>query len=128
MKASGTFEVKLTPAAQEPAEAEVLGRRSIDKKFFGEFEGTSVGVMLAVGTATKGSAGYVALERVTGTVGGKVGSFALQHFGIMNRGVGELVVRVVPDSGTDDLAGIAGTMTINIVEGKHLYEFEYTLP
>jgi hypothetical protein len=126
MKATGTFEVKLTPATQDPAEAEVLGRRSIDKKFSGDLEATSLGVMLAAGTATKGSAGYVAIERVTGSLHGKSGTFVLQHFGIMNRGVGELTVRVVPDSGTDDLIGLAGTMTINIVDGKHLYELEYT--
>jgi len=126
MKATGTFEVKLTPATQDPAEAEVLGRRSIDKKFSGDLEATSRGVMLAAGTATKGSAGYVAIERVTGSLHGKSGTFVLQHFGIMNRGVGELTVRVVPDSGTDDLIGLAGTMTINIVDGKHLYELEYT--
>jgi hypothetical protein len=122
MKASGTFEVKLTPVGDSE-----IAQRTIEKTFSGDLAATSIGVMLAVGTATKGSAGYVALEKVTGALAGKRGSFALQHFGIMNRGAPELIVRVVPDSGAGELAGIAGSMTINIVEGKHLYELEYTL-
>jgi len=122
MKATGTFEVKLTTTSESP-----FMNRSIDKTFRGDLEATSVGVMVAAGTATKGSAGYVALERVTGTLGGKNGTFVLQHFGIMNRGAPELIVRVVPDSGTDELVGLSGTMTIDIVEGRHLYSLDYAL-
>ncbi len=126
--ASGTFEVKLI---SQTAESKVgdpsVGRFSIDKLFSGDFEGTSKGQMLAVSTEVEGSAGYVAMERVTGTLDGHHGSFALQHSGTMTRGAPQLSVTVVPDSGTGELVGLAGKMTINIVDGKHLYEFEYTL-
>jgi hypothetical protein len=101
---------------------------SIDKKFSGDLDATSTGEMLAFMTAVKGSAGYVAMERVNGTLHGHTGSFALQHTGTMNRGVPEMSVTVVPDSGTGELVGIAGNMTIKIDAGKHSYEFEYTLP
>ncbi|HVG45081.1 MAG TPA: DUF3224 domain-containing protein [Longimicrobium sp.] len=127
--ASGTFEVKLAP--QAPAENvgdPTVGRMSIDKQFHGDLEGTSKGEMLAVRSDVEGSAGYVAMERVTGTLAGRTGTFALQHNGIMNRGAPTLNISVVPDSGTGQLAGLAGTMTINIVDGKHFYELEYTLP
>jgi hypothetical protein len=126
--ASGTFEVKLI---SQTAESKVgdpsVGRFSIDKLFSGDFEGTSKGQMLAVSTEVEGSAGYVAMERVTGTLGGHHGSFALQHSGTMTRGAPQLTVTVVPDSGTEGLVGLAGKMNITIVDGKHLYEFEYTL-
>jgi hypothetical protein len=124
MLASGTFEVKMTP--QESASG--VGRLSLDKQFQGGLEGTSKGEMLAVGTATEGSAGYVAMEQVTGTLDGRTGSFALQHSGTMTRGAPQLSVTVVPDSGTGQLIGLSGKMTINIVDGKHLYEFDYTIP
>ncbi len=104
-----------------------LGRMAIDKQLHGDFEGVSKGQMLTAGTATKGSAGYVAIERFTGTLGGRRGSFMLQHSGTMTRGAPELSVTVVPDSGTDQLVGLAGNMKIDIIDGKHLYDFEYTL-
>ena len=126
--ATGTFEVKLTPQAAEDGDAG-LGRMAIDKQFHGDLEGTSRGFMLSsAATVVKGSGGYVAMERVTGTLKGRAGSFVLQHSGTMTRGAPQLSVTVVPDSGTGQLAGLAGTMTIKIDAGKHSYEFEYTLP
>ncbi len=101
---------------------------SLDKVFSGDLQGTSEGEMLTAGSPAKGSAGYVAIERVSGTLDGRTGTFVLQHSGTMNRGALELSVRVVPDSGTDGLAGIAGTLDIQIVDGKHLYTFDYALP
>jgi len=100
---------------------------SIDKQFHGDLEGTSKGQMLAVSSEVKGSAGYVAMERITATLQGRRGSFALQHSGTMTRGTPQLTVTVVPDSGTDQLVGLSGKMKINIVDGKHFYEFDYTL-
>jgi hypothetical protein len=124
--AAGPFEVKLTPQPpdEHPAGAAV-GRMVIDKQFLGDLEGTSHGQMLAATTSVKNSAGYVALERVTGTLQGKSGTFVLQHSGTMNRGVPSLSITVVPDSGTGELAGLTGHMTIVIEGGKHSYEFEY---
>jgi hypothetical protein len=101
---------------------------ALDKQFHGDLEGTSKGQMLAVRSDVEGSAGYVAIERVTGTLKGRTGTFALQHSGIMNRGAPSLSITVIPDSGTGQLTGIAGTMTIDIAGGKHSYTFEYTLP
>ncbi len=112
----------------DTAEGSPLGRRSICKTFHGEPAATSVGEMLAAGTAVNGSAGYVMIERVTGTLGGKSGGFVLMHTGIMNRGTPSLTVTVVPDSGTGDLTGLSGKMTTEITGGKHLYLFEYDLP
>jgi hypothetical protein len=100
---------------------------SMDKQFSGDLEGTSKGQMLAAMTDTSGSAGYVAIGRVKGTLHGRSGTFALQHSGTMTRGAPQLIITVVPDSGTDQLAGLGGRMTINIVDGKHSYEFDYTL-
>jgi hypothetical protein len=100
---------------------------SIDKQFLGDLEATSKGEMLSAGTAVNGSAGYVAIERVSGRLAGKSGSFVLQHTGTMNRGTPQLSVIVVPDSGTDQLVGLSGTMTLKTADGKHLYEFEYTI-
>ena len=130
MRASGIFEVKVNvqKADNKEAESAKLGRMSLDKQFHGELEATSAGEMLSVGTEVKGSAGYVAIERVNGTLHGRAGTFALQHSGTMTRGEPQLSVTVVPDSGTGELVGIAGKMTINIVDRKHFYEFEYTLP
>src|ERR1022692_2429957 len=127
MHASGTFEVKITP---QPADsgAPAVGRMSIDKQFHGDLEATSKGQMLSTVTEVKGSAGYVAIERVTGTLQGRAGSFSLQHTGTMNRGVPELSVTVIPDSGTGQLVGLTGKMNIIITDGKHSYEFNYTLP
>jgi uncharacterized protein DUF3224 len=127
--ASGAFEVKLVPQTPDGVfENATTGRMTIDKQFHGDLEGTSKGQMLTAMTETKGSAGYVAIERVTGTLKELSGSFALQHTGTMNRGVPQLSVTVVPDSGTGQLVGLNGKMTINIVNGKHSYDFEYTLP
>ena len=125
--AKGTFDVKLNPQVDDKASDPMVGRMSIDKQFHGDLEGAGKGQMLAFSAEVKGSAGYVAMERVTGTLQGRKGAFVLQHTGTMNRGSLQLSVTVVPDSGADQLAGLAGKMTINIVDGKHLYEFEYTL-
>jgi len=101
---------------------------SIDKKFSGDLEATSQGEMLAAMTAVKGSAGYVAIERVSGTLHGRHGTFVLQHSGTMTRGMPALSVTVVPDSGTEELTGLTGRMTIKIDAGNHFYEFDYMLP
>jgi uncharacterized protein DUF3224 len=122
--ASGTFAVKMT---MQPAddEQQTVGRFSLEKQFDGELQGTSRGQMLAVNTSVEGSAGYVAMEQVTGTLHGRTGTFALQHTGTMTRGAPQLSVTVVPDSGTGELAGLSGKMDIKIAEGKHFYEFDY---
>jgi Protein of unknown function (DUF3224) len=127
---SGAFEVKLSPQKPDNKEAEsaALGRMSIDKQFHGDLEATSKGEMLSAMTEVKGSGGYVAIERVSGTLQGRSGSFVLQHSGTMTRGVPQLIVTVVPDSGTGQLAGLSGSMAIKISDGKHFYEFEYALP
>ncbi len=126
--ASGTFEVKLSPQAQDENVGDpTIGRMSLDKQFHGDLEATSRGEMLAVHTETEGSAGYVAMERVAGTLGGRSGTFALQHSGTMTRGVPQLLIAVVPDSGTGQLAGLASQMKINIADGKHSYDFAYAL-
>ncbi|MCC8996931.1 MAG: DUF3224 domain-containing protein [Nitrosomonas sp.] len=129
MKISGNFEVKLTPLdfSTPGLDGINLGRMSIDKKFNGDLRATSKGEMLSAMTSVEGSAGYVAIEQVSGDLSGKKGSFVLQHFGIMNRGSDRLVLEVVPDSGTGELSGLAGKMTINMREGLHLYNFEYEL-
>jgi len=126
-RAIGTFDVKLAPLTDATADP-VLGRMSIDKQYHGDIEGTSTGQMLTAGTAVKDSAGYVAIEKVTGTLGGRRGTFLLQHNATMTRGVGQLTIVVVPDSGTDRLAGLTGKMNIIIEGSKHSYEFDYTLP
>jgi hypothetical protein len=128
-RAIGLFEVKLSPQpAYNSDETALVGRMSIDKQFHGDLEATSKGEMLTAGSVVKGSAGYVAIERVNGTLEGKTGSFALQHFGAMNRGVPSLVISVVPDSGLGELEGLTGTMSIEIVNGKHSYVLDYSLP
>jgi hypothetical protein len=128
-KERGTFEVKLAPLpTHDPTEGGLLGRLSIDKQFHGGLQATSKGEMLSAGTKVKGSAGYVAIERVTGTLGGRTGTFILQHSGVMNRGEPHLMINVVPDSGTGELEGLEGSMAIEIAAGKHSYEFDYTLP
>ena len=128
MRATGTFEVKLVPQPSgESPDGNSLGRMSIDKQFHGDLEATSQGEMLSAMTGVKGSAGYVAIERVTGALAGRRGTFVLQHSGSMARGAQQLVVSVVPDSGTGELLGLAGTMAISIADGKHSYDFEYTL-
>jgi hypothetical protein len=128
-RVSGTFEVKLAPLDADEKSAEVmLGRMSIDKQFHGGLEATSRSEMLMAGASVNRSAGYVALERVTGTLSGRHGGFTRQHSATMNRGVPELSVTVIPDSGSEQLLGIAGRMTIQIADGKHSYEFEFSLP
>jgi len=123
-RASGTFEVKMSPQEADMS----VGRMTIDKQFQGDLVGTSKGQMLmASSDSVKNSAGYVAIEKVTGTLNGRRGSFYLQHNGVMTRGVGELTITVIPDSGTDQLVGLRGKMNIIIADGKHSYEFEYTL-
>jgi Protein of unknown function (DUF3224) len=127
--ATGTFEVKMDPQPPEDkAGGAAIGRLLLDKHFHGDLEATSKGTMLAAGTAVKGSAGYVAIELVTGTLDGHTGTFVLQHTGTMTRGAPQLTITVVPDSGTGQLIGLTGKMTINIADGKHSYDFEYTLP
>ena len=126
--AKGTFEVKLAPQpAEANANAAAPGRMTIAKQFNGDLTASSEGQMLAAQTAVKGSAGYVAMERVTGTLHGLNGSFLLQHTGTMNRGAPTLSVTVVPDSGTGALTGLTGKMNIIITEGKHSYEFDYSI-
>jgi hypothetical protein len=130
LHATGPFEVKLDPQApDEKGGAAAIARILIDKHFHGDLEATSKGTMLAAGTGAKGSSGgYVALEFVTGALNGHTGTFVLQHSATMNRGVPHLTVTVVPDSGTGQLTGLAGIMDILITDGKHSYDFEYTLP
>ena len=127
--AKGTFVVKVLPLVFEgQPEAGSLGRMSIDKEISGDLVATTNGQMLSAGTETKGSAGYVAIERVDGTLHGRKGSFTLQHSGTMNRGAPSLSVSVVPDSGTGELVGLIGDFKIIRAEGKHSYEFNYSLP
>lgn len=127
--AQGTFEVKLIPQVyDDPTENPILGRLLIDKQFFGDLEGISKGEMLSAMTTVEGSAGYVAIEQVKGTLNGRSGTFYLQHNGTMARGEGQLTISVIPDSGTGQLVGLVGTMNINIADGSHSYDFEYSLP
>lgn len=127
--ARGSFTVEMKPQVEPAAEAGVtLGRMSFDKRFEGDLVATGRGEMLTALTSIKGSAGYVALERVTGTLQGRTGSFVFQHSGTMDRTAQHLSISVVPDSGTGELAGIAGIFRLSIVAGTHFYEFEYSLP
>jgi len=123
---TGPFDVKLAPQAADESGAG-LGRFTIEKQFHGDLEATSAGQMLSSGVGVKGSAGYVAIERVTGTLSGRRGTFVLQHNGLMTRGVPSLTIVVVPDSGTGELEGLSGKMQIIIAGGKHSYDFEYTI-
>jgi hypothetical protein len=126
---SGSFEVKIEPQAADNVAAREsgLGRMSIDKQFHGDLEATSKGEMLSFMNRDAGSGGYVALEKVTGTLGGHSGSFVLEHNATMDAGAPELNIIVVPGSGTGELAGLTGTMKIRIESGKHFYDFDYTL-
>lgn len=127
--ARGTFEVQLAPEAKDaPVEGVVLGRMSLDKQFLGDLVASSHGEMLTAATDVEGSGAYVALERVSGTLGGRRGTFALQHVGTRARGEQTLAILVVPDSGTGELAGLFGRLSIRIEGGKHSYDLEYTLP
>ena len=129
-RAAGAFDVKVTPQKPDTqiARAANLGRLTIDKRFHGDLGGISKGEMLATQTDTPGSAGYVALERVTGTLKGRTGSFVLQHSATMTRGATKASIAVVPDSGTGELQGLSGTMTITVAgDGSHSYEFDYKI-
>lgn len=128
-QARGSFEVELTPRKGDgDPDDPNLGRMSISKSFTGDLEGTSIGQMLSARTATQGSAGYVAIELVEGTLHGRKGTFVLQHSGTMDRGNPSLSVTVVPDSGTAELEGLSGSMAIIIEGGEHSYVLDYTLP
>ena len=128
-RASGTFEVKLAPQTSDAyADGATLGRMTIDKQFQGGLTGTSKGQMLTALTPVKGSAGYVAIETVTGSLAGRSGTFVLQHSGTMNRGAAALTLTVVPDSGTGELAGLTGSMSIDVSGGKHAYTFDFAIP
>ena len=127
LHATGPFDVKVVPQ-DDKSEDPLFGRMMIDKQYHGDLEGTGKGQMLTAGTSVKGSGAYVAIEKVTGSVKGRSGSFALQHSGTMTQGAPQLTITVVPDSGTGELKGIRGKMGINIADGKHSYDFEYTLP
>jgi len=127
--AEGAFDVKTTPlAADETLTGTLIGRYSVVKQYHGDLDAASKGEMLAAGEPSSGNAGYVAIEQVTGTLNGHTGSFALQHIGTMEGGSYKLSVVVVPGTGTGQLTGIAGTLTIIINAGKHSYTFDYTLP
>jgi hypothetical protein len=127
--ATGTFDVTLASVGtDDKADGSTLGRMSVDKKFRGDLEGVSKGEMMTAMTEVEGSAGYAALERVTGTLHGRRGSFVLQHGGIMGRGPPQLTIVVVPDSGTGQLVGLTGKMAIVVSDGLHSYDFQYTLP
>lgn len=127
--AKGRFTVAMKPQT-EPRNAEgvSLGRLSLDKQFEGDLAGTSSGEMLTAMTPEQGSAGYVAIERVTGTLHGRSGSFVFQHSGTMDQGAQQLAITVVPGSGTGALAGLRGRFALRIADGQHFYEFDYTLP
>jgi len=128
-RATGSFEVILQPLSNAEVTSEALfGRLLLTKKFSGDLTASARGQMLSAGTLTKGSAGYVAIDHITGTLEGRRGSFVLQHCGSMNRGVPTLSIMVVPDSGTDELAGLSGTLSINIIDGRHFYDFIYSIP
>ena len=127
--ATGTFTVELVPlSVNESVADDARGRMSINKRFEGDLDARSVGEMLTAGTPTRGSAAYVAIERVSGRLHGRSGAFSLHHTGVMERGTPNLSVRIVPDSGSGELAGIAGTLDIVIIDGKHAYDLAYTLP
>ena len=126
-RVEGTFEVKRSAETVHAAADGLLGRHALDKTYHGDLNGTGIGEMLSAGTATPGSAGYVAIEKVTGTLSGKAGSFYLQHNGTLTRGEGTLSIHVIPDSGTDELTGLSGTLQIVMKDGGHAYIFDYLL-
>ena len=126
--AKGTFTVKMTPASEDKTEASTLARMTVEKQFQGDLEAASKGEMLTAGTNVKGSAAYVLIERVTGNLNGREGTFVLQHDATMTRGAPRQVIAVVPDSGSGELVGLAGNMTMEIKDGKHFYDLEYRIP
>lgn len=127
-RAVGTFEVVLVPreTLEHPGGAE-LGRTSLEKRFAGDLVGTASGTMLTALTPVEGSAGYVAIERVEGSLQGRAGTFLLQHHGLMDRGAQSLAIEVIPDSGTGELEGLRGTMTLSFENGGRGYELRYSL-
>lgn len=127
MQATGSFDVKITPQDDTTPQS-TMGRMLLEKQYQGGLEATGTGQMLSAGTPVKGSGAYVAIERVTGTLDGKHGSFTLQHVGSMTKGKPTMAITIVPDSGTDELTGIEGSEKVTIENGKHLYDLEYTLP
>ena len=130
-QASGAFDVQMQPqpaANETPTPGATLGRLLLNKTYHGDLQATAQGQMLSAITPTTGSAGYVAIEHVSGTLHGRAGSFVLQHSGLMNRGEKQLVITVVPDSGSGELAGLQGRLDIRISEGKHFYDMAYSLP
>ncbi len=128
-RATGTFTVAMKPLSDpDETPGTKLGRMSLAKTFAGDLVATSAGEMLTAMSETKGSAGYVAIERVTGTLAGRVGNFVFQHSSVMDRGVPTQSIRVVPDSGSGALVGLVGSFVIEMVEKQHHYVFEYTLP
>jgi Protein of unknown function (DUF3224) len=125
--ATGPFDVKMIP--QDDKAGDGLTRMLLDKQYHGDLEGAAKGQMLTGGVSANHSGAYVAMEKFTGTLHGRSGSFVLHHTGIMTNGKPDLTILVAPDSGTGQLAGITGKMTITIAaDGKHSYDFEYTLP
>jgi hypothetical protein len=126
--AKGSFDVKIVPQGEpDKAEGSTIARMSVTKQYHGDLEATATGEMLSAGTDVKGSAGYVAMERVTGKLGGRSGSFVLQHSATLTRGAPEQSITAVPDSGAGELKGLVGKLTVIIEAGKHSYDFEYTL-
>ena len=127
MHATGPFDVKVTPQEDGTGDP-LLNRMTLDKQYHGDLEGTGKGQMLTAGTEVKGSGAYVAIEKVSGRLKGRSGSFVLQHIGTMTQNAPQLTIVVVPDSGTGELKGLTGKMMITIAGGKHSYDFEYTFP
>jgi hypothetical protein len=128
-RATGSFDVSLQPLSNTEVSSDAMfGRLLLTKIFSGDLCGSARGQMLSAMTTVKGSAGYVAIDHVTGELDGRKGSFVLQHFGAMNRGKQSLSIMVVPDSGTEELVGLSGTLSINIIDGKHFYDFIYSIP
>lgn len=128
-RATGSFEVSLQPLPNADVTADgQFGRMLLNKKFIGDLVASARGQMLTAQTPVKGSAGYVAIDHVTGELDGRKGGFVLQHSGSMNRGVPSLSIMVVPDTGTGELTGLSGTLSINIIDGRHFYDFIYSLP
>ena len=127
--ASGRFEVTMqAQPGPAPGQGVTLGRALLDKQYHGDLQARAQGQMLSAMTGTPGSAGYVAIEQVSGSLHGREGSFVLQHHGLMDRGAPQLMVTVVPDSGSGALAGLAGRLDIRIADGQHFYDFDYSLP
>lgn len=127
MRAAGSFQVKLAPIPLHDESIGGVGRLSLDKQYLGDLQGAGKGEMLSAMGNVQGSAAYVAIEHVSGTLHGRAGSFLIHHRGVMTRGAPELVIHIVPDSGTGELAGISGSMTIDIRGRDHFYTLDYEL-